>query len=72
MQSGQQFTECIGRIGDGAAIHAAVQIVTWAGEEDFAINQAAQTISDGGIAAGELAGVADEGDIRFQIGLVVL
>jgi hypothetical protein len=43
-----------------------VEVVVGAGEEEFGVAEAAQAVGDGGEAAGELVGVADDGQVGFE------
>ena len=60
---GEHFAEGVGGIGDGAAVHAGVEVGLGAMQGKFQADQSAEAIGDRGDAVGEDIGVGDEEDL---------
>lgn len=72
VKGAEELAENVGGVGDGAAEQAGVEVVRRAGELEEHVDEAAQAVGDGGDAAGELVGVADDGDVGLEVVLVLL
>ncbi len=66
LERAQNLRDGLNRIGRRAAVHAGMQIVTGAFDEQLGIHHAAQTHADGGQLRREHFGIADHRGIGFQ------